>query len=302
MDIRYLEYFIEIVGSKCNLSAASKKLNVSQPALSQVIKSFETNENLQLFERYKGRLQNLTPAGKVFYRNALLITENYKNMIEELRESSVKVRGKIRIGIPPLILGIVFSEVMSTLISDNPDIDVEITEAGSVELSKLLTSRSLDLALLIQPTDIDSELVNEVLLQESELVAFMSSDNPLAIKKKLHWSDLDNQTIALQDSSYKIHQQIMKKLDEEKVFPRKIITSTSWDFLLMSTKKSNFVTIFQLPIKDIFVLNNITAVPFYDPIPWKVALCQTKKNRYTQIEKFVVKTIVSHFASAGSKE
>jgi len=297
MDIKHLEYFVEIVNCKFNLSVASKKLRVSQPALSQVVKSFETNENIQLFERYKGRLQNLTPSGKLFYRNALLLTENYRNMLEELRESAVKVRGKIRIGIPPLILGITFSEILSSMISNNPDIEIEIVEAGSVELEKALLSKSLDLAVLIQPTDIDTDIVDEYLIQECELSAFMSVDNPLATKKKLLWSDLHNQVLALQDSSFKIHHKIMKRLDMENIQPKKIITSTSWDFLLMSTKKSNFITIFQSPIRDIFLLNDIAEVQFQEPIPWKVAICQVKKKRYSQIEKFVLKTMITHFAA-----
>jgi len=296
MDIRYLEYFIEIVNCKFNLSAASKKLKVSQPALSQVIKSFETGENIQLFERFKGRLQSLTPSGKVFYRNALLLTENYRNMLEELRESSIKIRGKIRIGVPPLILGITFSEVLSTLISDNPDIEIEIVEAGSVELEEMLVSKELDLAVLILPTGIDSEVIDEHLIQESELAAFMSTDNPLAKKRKLLWSDLNNQTLALQDSSFALHHKIKHRLDEENVQLKKIITSKSWDFLLMSTKKSSFITIFQSPIKDIFSLDGIVKVPFADPIPWRVAICQTHKKRHTHVENFVLKTIIEHFA------
>ena len=297
MDIKHLEYFVEIVNCKFNLSAASKKLRVSQPALSQVVKSFEANENIQLFERYKGRLQNLTPSGKLFYRNALLLTENYRNMLEELRESAVKVRGKIRIGIPPLILGITFSEILPSIISNNPDIEIEIVEAGSIALEKALMSKSLDLAVLIQPIDIDPEIIDEYLIQESELCAFMSVDNPLAKKKKLNWSDLHNQVLALQDSSFKIYHKIKGRLDTENVQPKKIITSNSWDFSLMSTKRSNFITIFQLPIKDIFLLNDIVAVPFYEPIPWKVAVCQVKKKRYTQIEKFVLKAIIAHFVT-----
>jgi len=295
MDIRYLEYFIEIVNCKFNLSAASKKLKVSQPALSQVIKSFETAENLQLFERYKGRLQNLTASGKVFYRNALLLTDNYRNMLEELRESSIKVRGNVRIGVPPLILGITFSEILSTLISDNPDVEMEIVEAGSVELEEMLMTKALDLAVLVLPTGVDSELVDEHLIQESELAAFMSADNPLAKKRKLQWSDLNNQTLALQDSSFALHHRIKHRLDEENVQLKKVITSKSWDFLLMSTKKSNFITIFQSPIKDIFSLDGIVRVPFADPIPWRVAICQARKKRHSHVENFVLKTIIAHF-------
>ena len=297
MDIKQLEYFVEIVKCNFNLSVASKNLRVSQPALSKVIKSFEDNENIQIFERYNGRLQNLTPSGKMLYQNALYLTENYQRMFEELREFSVEVRGKVRIGVPPLILGIAFPEILSSLISNNPDIEIEILEAGSVELEKGLLSKSLDLAVLIQPTHFDEGIVEEHLIQEGELSAFMSANNSLARKKKLLWSDLNNKTLALLDSSFKIHHKVKSRIDAEGIQPKKIITSTSWDFLLMSTRKSDFITIFQTAIKDIFLLKDITAVSFYDPIPWRVAICRLKKKQYTQIEKFVLKAIISHFAA-----
>ena len=298
MDIKQLEYFVEIVKCNFNLSAASKNLRVSQPALSKVIKSFENNENIQLFERYNGRLQNLTPSGKIFYQNALHLTESYQRMFEEIRELSVEVRGKIRIGIPPLILGIAFPQILSSLISNNPHIEFEIIEAGSVELEKGLLAKSIDLAVLIRPTDFEEGVVEEYLIQEGELSAFMSSTNPLAKKQKLLWSDLAGQTLALLDASYKIHHKVKRRLDIENIQPKKIITSTSWDFLLMSTRKSDFITVFQAAIQDIFLLKDITAVSFYDPIPWQVSICRLKKKKYTQIEKFVLKSIVSHFATS----
>jgi DNA-binding transcriptional LysR family regulator len=295
MDIRHLEYFIEIVNCKFNLSQASRKLMVSQPALSQIIKTFEMEENIHLFERYKGRLQNLTPGGMIFYKNALLIMENYTNMMEELRETALKIKGKIRIGMPPLILGIAFSEIISTMIADYPDIKFEIVEAGAVELSRALTSGDLDLAALTYPTELDSEKVNEYFLHESELVAFMSASNPLAKKEKLHWSDLDDQMLAILDSSFTIHHMLMEVFDTRNVQPKKTVLSGSWDFVLMSTKKSNFITILQSSIEKVLLLEDIVKVPFHDPLPWRLTICQTKKPRYSQIEKSVLKTIISHF-------
>lgn len=41
MDITQLKYFVCIVESDYNLSAASKKLHISQPALTQYIRKFE---------------------------------------------------------------------------------------------------------------------------------------------------------------------------------------------------------------------------------------------------------------------
>ncbi len=50
MDIRQLKiYFIEIVNCNFNLSTASDKLCISQPALSMGINKFEKNERTEPF-------------------------------------------------------------------------------------------------------------------------------------------------------------------------------------------------------------------------------------------------------------
>jgi len=295
MDIKHLEYFVEIINSDFNLTIASKKLMVSQPALSQIIKSFEYVENVQLFERYKGRLRSLTPSGDAFYKNALVLIEHYRNMMNELRESSTKIKGKIRIGMPPLFLGFDFSEVISSMIANNPDIDFKIIEDGAINLSKELISKNLDLAVLIQPTGIESGLTNEFLLQESELTAFVSTSNPLAKQGKLHWSDLNDRDLSIFDNTYAIHHRLIERFTAENIKPQKMTFSDNWNYLLMSVKKSDSITVFPSLIKNIFLLNDIVEIPFHDPILWKIAICQTKKKQYSQVEKFVLNTVIEYF-------
>ncbi|MCL2217106.1 MAG: LysR family transcriptional regulator [Defluviitaleaceae bacterium] len=297
MDIKHLEYFAEIINSDFNLTIASKKLMVSQPALSQIIKSFEYVENVQLFERYKGRLRSLTPSGDAFYKNALVLIEHYRNMMNELRESSTKIKGKIRIGMPPLFLGFDFSEIISSIIANNPEIDLKIIEYGAVNLGKELISKNLDLAVLIQPTGIESGLTNEFLLKESELTAFVSTSNPLARQNKLHWSDLNNRDLSIFDNTYAIHHRLIERFKAENIKPQKMTFSDNWNYLLMSVKKSDSITVFPSLIKNVFVLNDIAEIPFYDPILWKIAICQTKKKQYSQVEKFVLNTIIEYFRS-----
>lgn len=89
MDIRQLKYFIEIVNSDFNLSAASVKLCISQPALSILIKKFEQEEKTKIFERNKGIITGMTPSGLNFYRRALEVVDAYENMYNELRSNTL---------------------------------------------------------------------------------------------------------------------------------------------------------------------------------------------------------------------
>ncbi|HAU5238216.1 TPA: LysR substrate-binding domain-containing protein [Clostridioides difficile] len=300
MDIKQLKYFVEIVKSGFNLSIASKTLHISQPALSQIIKNFEESEDVYLFERYKGRLNGLTPAGERFYVNAEHIINEYKNMMEDLREDSVQFKGKIRIGIPPLILGIVFSDVVAQLVANNPDIEFDIVERGAYDLSRMIILQELDYAVLLHPHKIDKSVVTEHVLQEDELTAFLNINHPLAKKDKIDWNDLNEQLLAIFNPTFMIHHKLMQKFTDENVKLKRYIMSGSWDFLLLSTTNSDFITILPSPVHDFFENSKIIEKPFNYPITWKVVLCRPKKERYSHVDQHVFKFIIDFFSKKNS--
>ena len=289
-----MKYFVEIVNCKCNLSVASKKLYISQPALSSIIKNFEAEENVQLFQRYKGKLQSLTPEGEIFYKNAILIIDNYKNMINELREGSGQYRGKVKIGIPPLILSTTFSNVLPNIMLENPDIEVEIIEMGAYELRKSLLSKNLDFAVLLQPTYVSNDMINEYLLQENELAAFMNIHSPLAKNDMICWKKLNGHPMAIFNDSFMIHHQLIDKFKSEDVKPKIVIESSYWDFLMFSVKNPNILTILPSPVKSLINMEGIVEKSFYNPIPWKVVLCQIKKKKYSHLEDYILKLILDY--------
>lgn len=295
MDIRQLKYFIEVVKSNFNLSLASQRLYISQSALSQFIKSFEDAENVELFERYKGRLQKLTPAGEIFYDNANKILNQYNGMLSEIREGSTQLKGTIKIGIPPLILGVVFADLIAQLIINNPSVKFEIIEKGAYELSKMFLVDELDFAILLQPTNIDPNIIDEHLLQKDELSAFMNVNHSLSVKKKIDWGDLNNKLLATLDPSFIIQHQLQKKFDKYGITPKKTTMSSSWDFLMLIVKNSEFITVLPSPVSNIYFDKNIIQKPFKDPISWNVLLCRRKKERYTKLQLFVFEYIIDYF-------
>lgn len=295
MDIKQLAYFVAIVDNNCNISITSKKIHVSQPALSKTILMFEEDENARLFIRNKGRLQCLTEAGEIFYNSAKQILGLYDEMLNELRVSSKKFKGKIRIGIPPLILGVIFHEVITSLILDNPDIDFEIVESGAQELRKLFLLQEIDLAILLAPTNINKNLVRESVLYSDELSAFMSCGHPLAKKDSLEWKDLSHRRLAVFNNSFMIYHLLANKFKQEGISPVLSIQSGSWDFLLQSTKNSELITILPSPIKNIASKRSFAERKFKDPIFWKVTLCRPIKEHYTYIEDYVYAQLLEAF-------
>ncbi|XKM14487.1 LysR family transcriptional regulator [Orbaceae bacterium ac157xtp] len=301
MDIRHLEYFVEVIKSNFNLSIAAKKLYISQPALSQLIKSFEQQENIELFERYKGRLKGLTPAGEIFYENTKKILHQYHTMLTEIREDSGRLKGKIRIGIPPLILGVVFADVIAQLIINHPDIEVEIVEKGAYELSKMFMVDELDFAILLDPTNINPDIIDEHLIHQDELSAFMNQNHELAQKETLNWQDLNNKLMAILDPTFIIQHKLQKKFNEYGVKPQKTTMSASWDFLMLIVKNSSFITVLPSPVHDFYFDKNIIEKRFKSPISWNVLLCRPKREHYNRVNQFVFDYILNYFKNGKNK-
>jgi len=295
MDIRHLEYFIAIVDANYNLSKAAQTIHISQSALSQMIKIFEENEKILLFERSYSKLKHLTPAGEKLYEHAKIITKNYETMMEEIRNFKTELVGEIRIGVPPFIISTVFSQVISELKRHNPNITITIVEIGAYHLKEKLRLEEVDIAIMLHPTELKSDQVEEVLLIENELCAFMDAKNPLADAANIPWTALNNAPLAIFDKSYMIHQQLMSEFKKRQLTPNILIQSNYWDFILRSTFKTDIITILPAVTLDYFPAHNISCVTFDEPIKWQVVMCRNKKKTYSKLAEFVFETIIEHF-------
>lgn len=295
MEIRQLQYFIGIVEANFNISAASKKLLVSQPALSQMIKSFEEKEGIVLFERSHGRLIRLTRSGENFYQGAKEVVQTYENMMSQLRADSTVLKGKIRIGIPQLVISMVFSNFLSGIIINNPDIKFEIVEAGANELRKSYILEEFDIVVLLRPANLPAGAHEEIFCTRDELCLFVGENHPYFHSDQIKWKDLDNQKLATFTESFMIHSKLTEKFKQMGVNPDITLKSPSWDFLLHSAKESQLLTILPAPSLNYYGDKGIKRVAIEDPVHWEVAAYRPKKPHYTVVEDFVFHEIRNYF-------
>lgn len=296
MDIKQLSYFVAIVENDYNISLASQKLHISQPALTQSIKKFESDENILLFHRFHGRLQGLTPAGKAFYENALTVLHQHRLMIKELREYSDVLKGKVRIGIPPVVISLLFPQVLVKLITSYPGIQFDVLEKGAFELRRMLLLEELDFAVILQPTELSPQLFSETILNKDELVAYISKENPLAKQEYVTWNELGKTSLAIFNSTFMLYHQICKKFRSFGIEPNIELTSPVADVTLEAVRSNpKFVTILPLPLKDKAPLDGLAAVRIQDPIQWITTLVYPKKPQITRMEQLTIDTILKHF-------
>lgn len=82
MDIKVLEYIVEIAEQK-SVSRAAEKFYLSQPALSRCLAKVEESVGAPLFYRNHNELA-LTEAGTVYLNCARAVLHTYRSMLAEL--------------------------------------------------------------------------------------------------------------------------------------------------------------------------------------------------------------------------
>src|SRR5689334_5312075 len=82
MELRHLRYFVT-VAEELNVSRASARLRISQPAVSRQLRDLEQELGVDLFERRNSKLK-LTPAGEAFLAHARDLLRRSKDAANEM--------------------------------------------------------------------------------------------------------------------------------------------------------------------------------------------------------------------------
>ena len=97
MNEKHMQYVLTVL-KEGSFTNAAKKLYVSQPSLSQIIKTAESNLGAPIFNRSTDPI-TLTPAGQLYVEAARQVTTISTNLVKQVEELSNEEFGKIRLGI-----------------------------------------------------------------------------------------------------------------------------------------------------------------------------------------------------------
>ena len=127
------------VADEENITKASEKLNISQPAITKQIKNLENQLSIKLFER-KSKGVALTNDGKKIY-------EKLKSPIEELNKIDAQI-GKekvINIGTHNHMGGLIFGKAINQYTLKYPNVNLNLICEEIDELLKKLKSKEIDI-------------------------------------------------------------------------------------------------------------------------------------------------------------
>ena len=216
-----------VVANELNVTKASEKLNISQPAVTKHIKNLENTIGITLFKRSNKGLE-LTEMGLELY-------ESLKNPINEIIkiDNNFSKEKTVNIGSHNHLLNIIFGECINKFYLEYPNINLNLKCLETNEMLEMLKNRELDIVF--------SKKVNDFKLRDIEY---------------LHIGFLNDIFIANKDSNFANKIVSKKELENTTIYvPRKYAqTVTRLVNLLnnknLNLKNSSYNTILELASKS----------------------------------------------------
>lgn len=185
-NLFFIKTFVSVVHTG-SFRLAAEKNHITQPAVSQHIRSLEKRLNCVLLERSSKKVV-LTPAGHVFMTYALAILENYETARLKIAEIDDQDFGVIHI-VSIYTMGLyLLKPVMQHLLKKYPKINFQLEYVQHDSIYEIIKNGQADFGLVAFPKD--SPFCSYKIFTQEPLVLVQSRKHPFFRKKLISLKDL----------------------------------------------------------------------------------------------------------------
>lgn len=146
MDVRQLEYFMHVANT-LNITHASARAHVSQPALSRQIRLLEIELGTKLFKR-KARGVVLTETGQRLVDRTRILLADVGRIKGEIMSSADEPIGTVRLAASNSLGGLLTARVVARYRRTFPQVSVHVSENTSMMVRESIANDAADVALL----------------------------------------------------------------------------------------------------------------------------------------------------------
>ena len=174
INLDQLRALIEVVECR-SFSAAARRLNLSQPAVSLQIRELERRFGVPPIERF-GKQAHATPPGRELIKAAQRIFDACTSAEEAMRRFRENWVGRVHLSTTLTAMIYRLPPILRKLRGEHPGVDLVVTNMPTPLSVARILSNEADLALVTLPVD-NYELRVTPLCQESMLAAFPAGEN-----------------------------------------------------------------------------------------------------------------------------
>lgn len=304
MNLDQLSYVVAIA-STGSLSAASKQLGVSQPALSKYLRELEQKVGMELFFRNKRRYFP-TPAGRVYLRTAHHILELRQHTRASVAALGASHSGTLRIGVTPNHGIATMAELYPDFDKRYPQIELDIRESPGGELRQLLRLGELD-GIFISIHGAVPEGTQALPFYHEELVLAVPSFRSAAahhssVLEELPFADLhdyEDSVFILPGPSIALNSLVQAMFQESDFHPQ--VTTSAPNILIPVAMIRSGTRVGILPSHYVGPDPEIAFFRLRNSPQITVSYLTSDQHEYTQAERYLIFLFIKHSIRSNQK-
>ncbi|MFM1908736.1 MAG: hypothetical protein RLZZ591_2413 [Pseudomonadota bacterium] len=153
-----------------SLRAAARRIGVSQPALTKLLRELEIELAAPLLERHSQGVRP-TAQGQVLFEHALKVSRELASAVDQIQQLGGQMRGELNIAAVPVAMMLLIPETLRTFSHAFPDIRLRVSEELFVEQLQKLRNGQADLVVGGIPEGLPSgEFITESLMETRMVV------------------------------------------------------------------------------------------------------------------------------------
>ena len=191
MKLQYWRIFVAVCENG-SISAAARKLFMTQPAVSRSIMEMEEHYKIRLFERINNRLI-LTEEGRTVLGYAREMLSHYDQMDAAIK--GLSDRHQLRVGLSPTFACSMITDILQKFSLQYPDVEVRICVNQAPLLIEKMTAGEFDVILVHRMQESKSFMIEEI--PGDEHLFFARKGNILPDRKVLSFYDLRGKKLCL---------------------------------------------------------------------------------------------------------
>ena len=216
MKLTQLEYFCTAVECQ-SITAAAKKLYVTQPAISGAIRELEKEFSVSLFSHARNKM-TLTDEGRIFYERAEQLLREVESAKQQLSDLG-SAQQNVKVGIPPLWGTTFFPDLLHDFNARHPNIRLTFYEYGSARAAALVKEKELDIALANLNQD-DPESFQSACIGRDHFVIVVDPTHPLAKRDSVTLEDLAATPLVMYNTDSVQNNAILSRFESLGITPR----------------------------------------------------------------------------------
>jgi DNA-binding transcriptional LysR family regulator len=275
INIRALEAFRAVMRAG-SMTAAARISHTTQPNISRLISSLETQLGLKLFERDGNKL-HVTEEGFAFSKEV----ERHYAGLAALQDSARTIKqfgsGRLHIAVAPVLSHGFLARASAEFARRYPEVMLSIRTCNSYMVEQLVSSQLCDLGLAAfighaTEAGLESEPIANV-----RGVCVMRKDHPLASREVIHARDLEGEpfvsTTAGQDGSRELVDSIFY---EARVARKLMVEAENASTVCHLVAQGMGVALLKSVIAEDFLVQGLVAREFFPPIHFPITLLRSR--------------------------